>query len=186
MAIDLINNTFEKAKNIKVGMQKPGKSNVYAKKVYDIYPQFDAIPHKVRHVMNDDKAGLHEKFPIIGASKVYQMSQSNENDAVKDQMEAMKEQYKQNNGQILLGFADKSDKTKVALYKVNHREKMPEELAVTTLGKRTADQRVKDLEEATQFEFVREYSFTQQQLPAKNEYVIKLDNVRQHMTFLPI
>lgn len=187
LAVKLINNSFEQAKTIKVGMQKPGKSNVYAKKVYNIFPQFDAIPHKVLHVMNDDKTGLHEKFPIPGASKSNQLSQSKMNDEIKDKIDAMKESYKRNNGQVLLSFTDKSeDQKKFALYKLNHKEKLPSDLAHTILGKRSADQRIKDLEEATQYEFVRDYNYTQQQLNAKNEYVIKLDNVRSQMTFLPI
>lgn len=160
MAIDLINKTFDKAKEIHVGMQKPGKSNVYAKKVYNIFPQFDALPHRVLHVMNDDKAGMYEKFPIINASKMNQMSQSNEFDEVKDQIEAMKDRYKKNNGQMLVNFVDKvDDEKKLALYKFNHQEKMPSDLVQATLGKRGVTDR--DLEVATHYEFVRDYGFTQ-------------------------
>lgn len=50
-------------------MEKPEQRGVYAKKVYDVFPQFDAIPHKILHVMNDDKAGLYQKFPVKGANK---------------------------------------------------------------------------------------------------------------------
>lgn len=59
MAVDLIKKTFSNVKNVKVGMQKPESNGVYAKNVYNVFPQFDAIPQKVLHVMNDDKAGLY-------------------------------------------------------------------------------------------------------------------------------
>jgi len=71
------------------------------------------------------------------------------------------------------------------LYKYDHSEKMPSDLAKSILGKRVADS-TKDLEDAVQYEHVRDYSFTHQQLKARNEFVIKLDNSRKQMTFLPI
>lgn len=74
VAIDLINKSFDKIKTIQPGMEKPGKPGVYAKKVLNVFPQFDTIPHKVLHVINDDKQGLYEKFPIQGANKGNQLS----------------------------------------------------------------------------------------------------------------
>ena len=53
-AIKLIEASFENAKLIKVGITKPGKPNVMAKRVLDMVPCFEAIPHRVIQVSNDE------------------------------------------------------------------------------------------------------------------------------------
>ena len=76
------------------------------------------------------------------------MSQSKDNDEIKEQVDKYKEKYKNNNGQILLNFVDKNDDAKkLALYKYNHTEKMPSDLTDTILGKRGTN--LKELKQAT-------------------------------------
>jgi hypothetical protein len=46
-------------------MEKPGSyGKVTAKKVYDIYPKFEALPLKIMQVVNDDSNFLNENLPI--------------------------------------------------------------------------------------------------------------------------
>ena len=64
-AVEQINNTFKKARDIKVGMSKPGSGGkVTAAQVLDIFPSFQAMPHKILHVINDDQAVLEENLPL--------------------------------------------------------------------------------------------------------------------------
>ena len=53
-AIKLIEASFANAKRVKVGMKKPGKPGVTAKRVLDIVPCFEAMPHRVLQVSNDE------------------------------------------------------------------------------------------------------------------------------------
>jgi hypothetical protein len=60
-----IEKTFDKVKNIKVGMTKPDSNGkVVAKKVYDLKPMFSALAHKVLHVLTDDGGALTENLPV--------------------------------------------------------------------------------------------------------------------------
>jgi len=74
-------------------MVKPNNQKVFARKVYNIFPQFDAMPHKILHVMNDDKGGIHEKFPVKNYHKMNMLSQTNELDEVRDQIQKFQKRY---------------------------------------------------------------------------------------------
>ena len=46
-------------------MVKPGSNGeVKAAQVFDVFPSFHVMPHKLIHVMNDDQAALEENLPI--------------------------------------------------------------------------------------------------------------------------
>ena len=62
--IEQIKNTFETVKKIKVDMVKPdSKGHVKAMKVFDIMPSFQALPHQILHVLNEDIGALDENLP---------------------------------------------------------------------------------------------------------------------------
>lgn len=56
-----IESTFEKVKNVKIGMRKPG-STLKAMKVFDIMPNFQSLPHQILHVLNEDIGALDENL----------------------------------------------------------------------------------------------------------------------------
>jgi hypothetical protein len=109
-------------------MEKPdSKGRIKAMKVFDIMPSFQALPHQILHVLNEDIGALDENLP-----------------AKSDQL---KKQFHLNNGQLMLHFADQGDK-KFALYRFDHEKELPEDLAKVTLGKRVATKRPYDLDQA--------------------------------------
>ena len=63
--------SFDKSKAVKVGMMKPGKSSVTAKRVLDIVPCFEAMPMTVVTVSNDEVQTLwKEKLDGMGEGDV--------------------------------------------------------------------------------------------------------------------
>ena len=93
------------------------------------------------------------------------------------QIQALKQKYHSNNGQVLFTFLDKEDnETKCALYRYDHKEEMPDDLAKVSLGKRPQISRPEDLNNAIQMEHVRNYAFSQHQNEAKDEFIIQIDN----------
>jgi hypothetical protein len=64
--IKLINDSFKKVKEIKVGTVKPDShGRLRAAKVFDIVPSFSAMPQQVLHVLNEDMAEVESNLPII-------------------------------------------------------------------------------------------------------------------------
>ena len=64
--IKLINESFKKIKEIKVGTVKPDShGRLRAAKVFDIVPSFSAMPQQVLHVLNEDMAEVESNLPII-------------------------------------------------------------------------------------------------------------------------
>lgn len=50
---------------MKLGIEKPGSNGkVVAKKVYDIFPKFEAASLKTMQVTNDDAHFIEENMPI--------------------------------------------------------------------------------------------------------------------------
>ena len=99
-------------------MDKPDSNGrVKAMKVFDIMPSFQALPHQILHVLNEDIGALDENLPA--------------------KSDLIKKQFHLNNGQLLLHFSDQGDK-KFALYRFDHEKELPEDLAKVTLGKRVA------------------------------------------------
>jgi len=47
-------------------MVKPGSNgNVTAKRVYELKPMLQTIPHKIIHVINDDSQVLEDNMPVV-------------------------------------------------------------------------------------------------------------------------
>ena len=154
-AIRLIQATFDKAKDLKAGMSKPGSNGtVTAKRVYDVRPMLQAIPYRLFHVINDDQSILTDNLPI----KTQSFSQMTDD----GQKEVLKAKYQSNLGQVLVSFDDKFNQDdkgnaekKKALYKWDHQEGLDTEVGKTLLGKRANGQR-----DATQFEHIRDYAMS--------------------------
>ena len=109
----------------------------------------------------------------------YTMSQLTKHEESIEKMEALKQKYHTNNGQALFTFFDKADnENKCALYRFNHKEEMPEDLAQLALGKRLATSKPEDLNNVIQMEHVRNYAFSQHRNEAKDEFIIQVDNNR--------
>ena len=122
--VEQIKTTFDKVKSIKVGMEKPG-STLKAMKVFDIMPNFQALPQQILHVLNEDIGAIEENLDA----------------------DADKKQFYQNNGQLMMHYQDRNDK-KFALYRKDHETELSDELAKITLGKRVAPNRPYDLNQA--------------------------------------
>lgn len=60
-AVKLIQASFDNSKKIKVGMEKPGKKGVKAKRVLDVFPHFATMQHKIISVANDECKALWEE-----------------------------------------------------------------------------------------------------------------------------
>ena len=116
-------------------MEKPG-STLKAMKVFDIVPSFQALPHQILHVLNEDIGALDENLDAAADKKLFH----------------------HNNGQLMLHFQDRTDK-KFALYRFDHEKELSDELAKITLGKRVASNSPYDLNQALQFEHVRNYCY---------------------------
>jgi hypothetical protein len=152
-AAEQIKATFENVKKIQVGMEKPDSDGrVKAMKVFDIIPSFQALPHQILHVINEDIGTIDEN---LGEG-------------------VDKQKFHVNNGQLLLHYQDVADK-KFALYRHDHSTKLPDDLAKLTLGKRAAASRPDDLNQAVQYEHVRNYCYSQIPNETKDEFIIQLD-----------
>jgi hypothetical protein len=133
-------------------MDKPDSNGrVKAMKVFDIMPSFQALPHQILHVLNEDIGALDENLPTNS--------------------ELLKSHFHLNNGQLLLHYSDQGDK-KFALYRFDHEKELPEDLAKVTLGKRVATKRPYDLDQAIQYEHVRNYGYSQIPNETKDEFII--------------
>jgi hypothetical protein len=46
-------------------MEKPGSNGqITAKSVFSLNPNFLSLPHRILHVVNDDRMALEDKLPI--------------------------------------------------------------------------------------------------------------------------
>ena len=71
-AVKLIQATFDKAKDLKVGMAKPGSNGtVTAKRVFVVKPMLQALPYKLYHVINDDQGILEDNMPVVGKGNMF-------------------------------------------------------------------------------------------------------------------
>lgn len=168
--IKQIQDTFDKAKTIQVGMTKPGShGKVTAKRVFEVQPLLTALPHKIIHVINDDSAALTENL-TPGTTK--------------EEIAKLKKLHGSNNGQILVNYLDQLDNDKkFALYRWDAEQTLPEDVAKVTLGKRAAPD---GLNSTTQLEHVRNYCFSQHQNDSRDEYVLHIDPATKTATYMPI
>jgi len=71
-----------------------------------------------------------------------------------------------------------------ALYRYDHHEKVTDQLADITLGKRPLNP--DSIKNAVQLEHVRNYAFSSHTIDTKDEYIVEIDNNNNQMTYLPI
>ena len=92
--IKLINESFIKVKDIKVGMEKPDShGRLRAAKVFDIVPSFSAMPQQILHVLNEDMAEVESNLPIVSKHP-----RNSQDPSESEKMKLLKKSYHTNNG----------------------------------------------------------------------------------------
>ena len=138
-------------------MLKPGKKDVRAVKVLDIVPCFEAMPHRVLQVSNDEVQTLwEEKLTGMDAQAIQRNS-------------------KLSNGQLLVNQRTERDEKTFALCRLDFKAALTKSLR-KQLGVGES--------EALLFETVRNYGFSQKTVDAKNEFVAKFEN--DQLVYMPV
>ena len=183
-AIKLINQSFKDAKDIKVGMAKPGSDGkVTAKRVIDLVPHMQAASMKFMTVVNDDLSAIEENIPASSFTADKTVAQLNKDPKVKKETKEYRTNYNQSNGQAIIEYQEKTEK-KMALYRYD---------TVIPAGKNTIQAsysdnkpKAKELREVVQLSHVRNYGYLKQNVKANDEFILQLDRNNAKIYYSPL
>jgi hypothetical protein len=164
-----------------VGYVQPGSNGaVTAAKVYNLHPSMVTLPLKIVQVNNQDDAAVEEDMPFDNLGGHSQKQETPE------EIE-LKKKYHKNNGLLILNFNDQAEnEKKFALYRYDHQKQAPSALSKIALGKRPPPKSISELEAVTQFEHIKNYSFSQYHNKSKEEFIVQFDEKADKVLYHPI